>query len=168
MMKANNLNSRSPAVSRDGPDGHDVDEESGLGVQGSERTLVPPRWTLCKMPLEIDIATLPRKLPVMVAPPRQLTDEEAAAVPIPQEWREEFEAAAQRPLQQRMRYALFEPTNRCLTMPCFARGIRPHSTANGARPACPTGWGMGAFDYRQAEEFLGREGTQAGCMCYLN
>ena len=36
--------------------------------------------------------------------PQDLSDEEAPEV-IPQEWREEFEAAARRPLSVRMRYA---------------------------------------------------------------
>ncbi len=94
-----------PAVSRDGHKGHDADGRFRIRGSGFGKNLGAPLWTLCEMPLEIDIATLPRKLPVMAAPPRQLSDEEAAAVPIPPEWREEFEAAAQRPLQQRMRYA---------------------------------------------------------------
>src|SRR5512146_46982 len=44
------------------------------------------------------------------------------------------------------------PTNPCSTMPPSGLSIAPRSTGAGASRICPTGWAMGAFEYRQAEE----------------
>src|SRR4029077_7979324 len=44
------------------------------------------------------------------------------------------------------------PISQCLTTSRSAPSTRPPSTAAGARRTCRTGWDMGAFEYRQAEE----------------
>ncbi len=42
------------------------------------------------------------------SPPARRTDERASGTAIPREWLEEFEAAARRPLAQRLRYAFIK------------------------------------------------------------
>ncbi len=75
---------------------------------------------------------------------------------IPSEWREEFEAAARRPLAVRMRYASSIPTNRCWTTLPTAHGTRPLKTGAGANRTSTTGSVMAASEYRQAQRGSGR------------
>ena len=76
-----------------------------------------------------------------------------------QQWEEEFEAAAKRPLDQRMRYAFIRTYKPVLDDERSPR-TRWRNTGNGASGTCPTGSVMAAFEYRQAEEIRGPDGIE--------
>ena len=68
------------------------------------------------------------------------------------EWVAEFEAAARRPLETRFRYAFIKTYKPVLDDADYRASTRRPTIAPGARRTSPTGWAMGAFEYRQAQE----------------
>ena len=68
------------------------------------------------------------------------------------EWWEEFEAAARRPLSQRMRYAFIHTYKPVWTTPATVRSTPWRNIASGVSATSRIGLGMAAFDYRQAQE----------------
>jgi hypothetical protein len=78
------------------------------------------------------------------------------AAKIPPEWLAEFEAAAKRPLEVRMKYAFIKTYKPVMDDARF----RAFDTMEDYRQWCeknlPECWAMAAFEYRQAQESLPR------------
>ena len=73
-------------------------------------------------------------------------------VTIPPDSFAEFEAAARRPLEERLRYAFIKTYKPVMDDASYRSFESPRSTGSGVRPICPTGLAMAAFEYRQASE----------------